>query len=94
LFVQDSAAHLDAIEAAVGRSDLAAAAREAHNLVSTAGNIGAMRLSAIARELEQAARRHAAADAKAAADGLRAAHTQTLAEIKDWRSRPGQRQLA
>jgi CheY-like chemotaxis protein len=94
LFVQDSAAHLDAIEAAVGRSDLTAVAREAHNLVSTAGNIGAMRVSAIARELEQAARRHAAADARAAADGLRAAHAQTLAEIEDWRSRPGQRQMA
>ncbi len=45
------------VERAIGHlstNDLAAAGREAHDLISTAGNLGAMRLSELSRELEAA----------------------------------------
>ena len=47
----------DAIRAAWSERDWDAVYRPAHNLVSSAGNFGAMRLSVLADRLQQAARR-------------------------------------
>lgn len=54
LFLNEVAERLQSVDSAMARLDLLTAAREAHILVSTAGNIGAMQLSAAARRLEQA----------------------------------------
>ena len=45
---------LKAIEALLGDGELAAAAREAHNMISVSGNFGALELEALARDLEAA----------------------------------------
>jgi len=54
LFTAESNGHAMRIKNYLAESDYKSIAREAHILVSTAGNIGAMKLSAIARTVEQA----------------------------------------
>jgi len=54
-------------------NDLAAAGREAHDLISTAGNLGAMRLSELSRELESACKTGEAERSAAVMRELRAA---------------------
>ena len=54
LFTAESDGHAARIKNHLVQDDHQNIAREAHNLVSTAGNIGAMHLSATARVLEQA----------------------------------------
>jgi PAS domain S-box-containing protein len=53
-WLQSTADRLDRIRLAAKGADLAQLRREAHDLVSTAGNIGASHLAAIARRLESA----------------------------------------
>lgn len=83
-FLVDGAQQIAAIDAAHGAHDAEALVRPAHTLKSSSATVGAMRLSAIARELEMAgrsgsldeatdervARLHA--DWEASADALRA----------------------
>ena len=52
LFLNDTVGHI----AAIATDDLAAGARDAHAVVSAAGNLGAARLCALARLLETACR--------------------------------------
>jgi HPt (histidine-containing phosphotransfer) domain-containing protein len=52
LFNNESRNHVQSIRAWLAAGDYVNIARQAHNLVSTAGNIGAMRLSATARLVE------------------------------------------
>ena len=54
LFTTESHGHAMRIKNYMAEKNHAAIAREAHNLVSTAGNIGAMQLSATARIVEHA----------------------------------------
>jgi CheY-like chemotaxis protein/HPt (histidine-containing phosphotransfer) domain-containing protein len=54
LFTSESDGHAARIKSHLAEKDYPAIAREAHILVSTAGNIGAMHLSATARTLEHA----------------------------------------
>jgi CheY-like chemotaxis protein/HPt (histidine-containing phosphotransfer) domain-containing protein len=54
LFIAESGAHAMRIKSYLAASDLQSIAREAHIMVSTAGNIGAMTLSATARRVERA----------------------------------------
>ncbi len=56
LFTQDARANLDAAGASLDAGDLAGAARQVHAVVSSAGNVGARRLSALARALEACAK--------------------------------------
>jgi len=56
LFVAESGGHMMRIKSYLAADDHAALAREAHILVGTAGNIGAMAVSATARALETACR--------------------------------------
>ena len=55
-YLADSPAQLDAIDEALAADDAAALVRPAHTLKSSSATIGAMRLSAVARELEMAGR--------------------------------------
>jgi signal transduction histidine kinase/DNA-binding response OmpR family regulator len=57
LFEMDTQAHLTALRAAYDAGDHASVAKEAHVIVATAGNIGALDASARARALEVACRR-------------------------------------
>jgi CheY-like chemotaxis protein len=54
LFLAEAATHLTQIEECRANADLSTAARVAHGLVGMAGNVGAMQLSAISGELEDA----------------------------------------
>jgi HPt (histidine-containing phosphotransfer) domain-containing protein len=54
LFLAEAANHLALIEENRANGDLSTVARAAHGLVSMAGNVGAMELSALSRELEHA----------------------------------------
>ena len=55
-FLSDGAQQMAAIEAAVTADDAEALVRPAHTLKSSSATVGAMRLSATARELEMAGR--------------------------------------
>jgi signal transduction histidine kinase/CheY-like chemotaxis protein/HPt (histidine-containing phosphotransfer) domain-containing protein len=85
LFTEDSIVHLATLKAAEERGDLAAMRDEAHILVSTAGNVGALRMSALTRELEHATRDKDLARAKTTAAALMACFEATKVEIADWR---------
>ena len=54
LFLSEIDGHLIRINISQSESDLNALAREAHDVVSSAGNVGAMEVSALARTLERA----------------------------------------
>ena len=56
LFLAEAANHLALVEEHRAKGDLSTVARAAHGLVSMAGNVGAMELSALSRELEHACR--------------------------------------
>lgn len=56
LYLVDADLHLGRIADCRKDGDLTGVAREAHTIVSTAGNLGAMQTSAIARKLENACR--------------------------------------
>lgn len=58
--------------------------REAHGLVGTAGNVGAIRISHCARELEQACRSADATSIARAAAALRQAVPETQCELDRW----------
>lgn len=85
-FLADGATQLDEIEAAVSARDAAAAVRPSHTLKSASATLGAMRLSASARTLELAGRSGSldGADARAAADGIRAEWERAAVALKVW----------
>ena len=76
-YLADTPVQLDAMTAAVEADDAAALVRPAHTLKSSSASLGAMRLSARARELEVAGRSGALSPADRA--GLEAARTDWLA---------------
>jgi HPt (histidine-containing phosphotransfer) domain-containing protein len=55
-YLADSPAQLEAMTAAIEADDAAALVRPSHTLKSSSATVGAMRLSAVARELEMAGR--------------------------------------
>jgi signal transduction histidine kinase/CheY-like chemotaxis protein len=68
----------------VASHDLAATTREAHDLVSTAGNLGAMRLSALARELETSCKSGAIEHGAAMIRDIRTACTDAEAILRSY----------
>ena len=88
LFVQDARGNLDAVGEALSGNDLAAAARAAHALVSTAGNVGACRLSVLARAFETAAKAGDGGTAKTVLDQLKDCWQETQAEINSLAAQP------
>jgi HPt (histidine-containing phosphotransfer) domain-containing protein len=55
-YLADTPAQLDAMASAIEADDAAALVRPSHTLKSSSATVGAMRLSAVARELEMAGR--------------------------------------
>ena len=68
----------------IGGEDLAQAAREAHDLVAIAGNIGGMRLSALARQLQHSCQARDAEKSRAVAAELGAEAEALLPMIRDY----------
>jgi HPt (histidine-containing phosphotransfer) domain-containing protein len=77
-YVSEGREHLDAILAAAAAGDAGAMLRPAHTLKSSSASLGAMRLSAIARRLEEAAREGREADLGPDAEAARVAWAETL----------------
>jgi HPt (histidine-containing phosphotransfer) domain-containing protein len=69
---------------AAGAGDLAALAREAHMLVGAAGNLGASRVCAAGRALEQTARAGDGGAAGALCEALVAETRAASAGLRDW----------
>jgi CheY-like chemotaxis protein len=81
LFREDTQGNLDAMAFAIASGDLPAAARSAHALVSSAGNVGAQRVSKLARTLETAAKAEDKDGATRQLDQLRHAFQGTVQAI-------------
>ncbi|MGB8602727.1 MAG: Hpt domain-containing protein, partial [Rhizomicrobium sp.] len=84
LFLSDAARILVEVEAARARNDLALAGQQAHMLVSIAGNLGAMELSALARTFETACRRNEVGRIEGLAHALGVAATKATAALSSW----------
>jgi len=72
------------IEALSAAGDLAALAREAHSLAGCSGNLGALKLSRLAREIESACCNADPAGAALFVAHLRAAAAEASAGLRDW----------
>jgi HPt (histidine-containing phosphotransfer) domain-containing protein len=70
----------------IDAGSLDAAGREAHDLVGIAGNLGGMRLSALARKLEHACKSGAAETSRAAATALGAEAEAVLPLMRDYQA--------
>ncbi len=84
MYLKDTATHLEAIAYALPRGDLEGAARSAHVLISTAGNVGAMEVSAHARRLADACRRMDRAAAGQEAEALASSAALANAAFDAW----------
>jgi CheY-like chemotaxis protein/HPt (histidine-containing phosphotransfer) domain-containing protein len=84
LFLSDTDAHMAAIADAAKRTDLAAIARSAHVLVSTAGNVGATEVSLGARRLVEACRKDDRAFVEAGVVELQVAHRAASDALRTW----------
>src|SRR6185437_5945864 len=85
LYRTDTENHLAEIDAALTSDNFARAARLAHEVVSTAGNIGVEQVSAMARFLEAACVK-ADPNAVAIFQHLAACNTASVASIDNWLS--------
>ena len=85
LFLHDAEGQLREITACEKASDLAGIARQAHMLVSSAGNMGAMQTSALAREVENFCRAGRSDGLGALLEELRQSNAQSDAALKAWR---------
>jgi HPt (histidine-containing phosphotransfer) domain-containing protein len=79
-YLAESPGYLDAITAATEQGDAAALVRPAHTLKSSSASIGAMRLAAVSKELEYAAR-EGRID-QTAVDEAKSLWPKTVAELK------------
>jgi len=85
LFLTDTECVLGEIASCEKIGDLAGIARQAHMLVSSAGNMGAMRTSALAREVEQFCKAGNPEGLAPLLDALRQAGAQSSAALQAWR---------
>ncbi len=81
-FVAESGSHLEALAAAAAAGDAAAIVRPAHSLKSSGAALGAMRLSAMCRDIEHAGRDGRAAD-NAQLAAVQATWDATLGALKE-----------
>jgi signal transduction histidine kinase/CheY-like chemotaxis protein/HPt (histidine-containing phosphotransfer) domain-containing protein len=84
VFLEDAAERLAQIDAAMTAGDVADCCRAAHALISMAGTFGAMRMSAIARRLEVAAKAGDGDKAAALADRLQTCGLETATALTAW----------
>jgi CheY-like chemotaxis protein/HPt (histidine-containing phosphotransfer) domain-containing protein len=85
LFLSDAENQLREIGACEKAGDLAGVARQAHMLVSSAGNMGAMRTSALAREVEQFCKAGDPQGLASLLEELRRSCAQSCAALLIWR---------
>jgi signal transduction histidine kinase/CheY-like chemotaxis protein/HPt (histidine-containing phosphotransfer) domain-containing protein len=85
LFLEDTGRQMRTIDACEKAGDLAGIAREAHMLVSCAGNLGAARTSALARELEKSCREGNPAGVETLLATLRESCAQASTALAHWR---------
>jgi signal transduction histidine kinase/DNA-binding response OmpR family regulator/HPt (histidine-containing phosphotransfer) domain-containing protein len=83
LYNTDIDAVLHAIEASIAAGDLASTSRHAHMIIGSAGNLGAARVSQLARLLETSCDRNEVAAARRFALALRAASVATSQAIRN-----------
>ncbi len=88
LYLVDAERYMAAI-ATCAPTDLVGIGRNAHVLVGTAGNIGAMRMSVIARRLEHACRAQESETAASLIEALRALEIETASTMRLWIASPG-----
>ena len=81
-YVEEAGTHLAGLADAVAAADPTSTVRPAHTLKSSSASIGAMRLSAICRDLEEAGREGRADDMAAAVELVRSTWTDTLAALR------------
>jgi HPt (histidine-containing phosphotransfer) domain-containing protein len=82
-YVTEGTANMDSLLAAAAAQDCAAIVRPAHTLKSTSASLGAMRLSAICRGIEEAGRASRSEALQADAELARAAWEATLAAFAE-----------
>ena len=85
LFLHDAESHMLEIDACEKAGDLAGIARQAHMLVSSAGNLGAMQTSALAREIEHFCRNGKPDGLAPMLAELRQCSAQSSAALMAWR---------
>jgi HPt (histidine-containing phosphotransfer) domain-containing protein len=84
-YLNDSAAQLEAVEAAVAAGDAAALVRPAHTLKSSSATLGSQRFASQARALEMAGRTGSIdEEARNVASTLRASWEETSAALRAW----------
>jgi HPt (histidine-containing phosphotransfer) domain-containing protein len=84
-YLNDSAAQLEAVEAAVAAGDAAALVRPAHTLKSSSATLGAQHVASQARALEMAGRGGSIdEEARNVASTLRASWEETSAALRAW----------
>jgi CheY-like chemotaxis protein/HPt (histidine-containing phosphotransfer) domain-containing protein len=81
LFTQDARSILDTMSRSLEAADMAMLAKFAHSMISSAGNLGARRVSLLARTVEEAAKNNDATAAKAELAKLESAFQVTQDEI-------------
>ena len=84
-YVADGATHVAEVEAAAADADAESLVRPAHTLKSSSATVGALRLAALARDLELAGR-SASLDASVAArvPELQEAWEEATAALREW----------
>ena len=87
-YLSDTPALVEAVESAAAADDVAALVRPAHTIKSSSATVGAARLSALARELELAARSGALdASARDGLEQVRAEWTAASDALQAWLTR-------
>jgi CheY-like chemotaxis protein/HPt (histidine-containing phosphotransfer) domain-containing protein len=84
LFMSEVEIHLTRIRASQAEADLGALAREAHSMVSSAGNVGAMVVSDLARTLERACKEGRAPSVERLIDQLVEACAVATIALNEW----------
>jgi CheY-like chemotaxis protein len=85
LYLHDTESHMLEIAASAKAGDMAGIAREAHMLVSSSGNLGAMQTSMLARDMENFCRSGNSDGLAALLDELRQSVAQSSAALAAWR---------
>ena len=85
LFLQDAEGQLREIASCEKAGDLAGIARQAHMMISSAGNLGAMRTSALARQVEQFCKAGDSSGLAPLLDALRRTAGESNAALRAWR---------
>jgi CheY-like chemotaxis protein len=83
-YLHNGAERVALIREYAARNDLAAMKREAHTMISTSGNIGVARVSALAAGLEEACENANREDSTRLAEALSSAHDAACPAIRAW----------